>query len=559
MPRADTTGPVSERGTLIVAGLILAGLAVVLLGQVLVEEAGATAPVAGAADRPGHERPGEAHVGAWVVPPGREQVAMRLLRPVIARGVSGRAVTAVQIRGAEVRVTLEGGGALLLRGRGWISPVAEVAFEGVAEDAAVRARLEGRAVGELFDRVAPRTGGAPDTRRAVGRVRAAPDPGSGILTPASRATGLSAVVLLCLALVLGGLASALSGALQPHRPALERAPRPSRWLLAGGLVAVGLRVALSVISRAETDEVRPLTNGLATIANTHDAWLHPPLYRALGRAWVELIGWRAGDPVWELRAPSVVAAAAGVVFLALAVTRLSRARSGGLFALCAVLVGPAFVSATVLARPYGVSSLFGGIVAYCVSDPARGGGRTGVALAAVGLALWTDVLSGALLALFVLGWLARAPEGRWRALGLAGFTLALFAAPLAPGAIVAALDPAPIAGLSEAVLRSQRPEFGLGQGAPLSLALELGALSVAGVPVGWLGAPAVLFGAGVAVLASRRRPDLALAFAGALVLVGALGLSRSVRPRNLVLLPMFFSMLWGSAVSATLRRGSLRT
>lgn len=504
----------SERA---IAGLAAALLAALGGGLALRAVLDAPAP----ASRPG------ATEAAWIIPPGREQAALQWLAPAREAGVSGRALASVALEGGEIRVALVGGGSLIARAEGLVAARAVVALEGVPPDPALVEALEARPVEALFERRAAPAAERPD---AAGRGRL------GLLGPASRATGLAPAWLVVLALGLGALAS--SGVRADRRQQVVL--RPHGWLLGALGAAVLLRVALAAMLPLETDEVRPLTSGMALFSEDHDAWLHPPLARALGTAWVELVGWRAGGAPLLLRAPFVLASALALAFLAAAAQRLARG-AGPLawFALVACLVAPAFVGASVLARPYAVTILFASVALFGVATR-----RFPLALAACGLALWTDAIGGVITALVVVASLARhAPPSR---AALAVVALALFAAPLVPGIAIAASHPVLAAHWDDAVAAGQAPEAGMAAGGPLLLAGRVFAFAVAGVDVAWLGLPAVAIAAWTAARA-RRRAELSVALALALTLALAIGLARSVRPRNLVVLPLVFAVLASAA------------
>ncbi len=464
---------------------------------------------------------------SWIIPPGREQVALQWLAPAREAGVSGRALASVALEGGEVRVALEGGGALVARAEGRVAPRAVVALEGVPPDPALVEALEARSVDALFERRA-----APAAERPEGDARGR----LGLLGPASRATGLAPGWLVVLALGLGVLASL--GTHARYRSQVVLSLRG--WLLGALGVAVVLRVALAATLPLETDEVRPLTSGMALFSEDHDAWLHPPLARALGTAWVELVGWRAGGAPLLLRAPFVLASALALAFLSAAAHRHARGAGPlGWFALGAVLVAPTFVSASVLARPYALTILLASVALFGLATR-----RFPLALAACGLAVWTDAIGGAMTALVVVASLARrAPPSR-AALGI--LALALFSAPLVPGIAIAASHPVLAAHWDAAVAAGQAPEAGMAAGGPLSFAGRVAAFTVAGVDVGWLGLPALAL-AGWTAVRARRRAELSVALALALALALAIGLTRSVRPRNLVVLPLAFAALASAA------------
>lgn len=469
---------------------------------------------------------------APVIPPGREDAVRSWLAPVFAQGVSGRAATGFRIERDHVVVQLEGeGGQLVVRADDALD--AELRFEGVPPDAALRASLEGRTLRDLFE-----TRGDADPLART------------LLTPASRSTGLSPGVLVTLAMSLLlvfalGLGvgrsepgSAPQGAGEPR--AGERVRRALRrlGLPFAVLALVGARVWATLRAPLESDEVRPLLRP-AFFADGHDAALHPPLARAFGKSWIALSGWDGeAAGAWRLRAGYLALACAAGFFL-LAVrhrtprggSKLPWERVGA----AAALFGPTVVTASVLARPYAVVALLAAIVVFACARPARSARPLqGVAFAAAGLAVWTDLLAGVILGALVVAWLARAS---WRRAGVAALGLGLAAA-LVPGVVDAALRPDPSWPASEPV-----PDLG-------AFAAEVSGYVLTGTWLPSIGAGVVALLLLVALVrAGRTRPDVVVATLVGVGVAIALATVRDVRPRNLVPLPFFAALLVPAALA----------
>jgi len=512
-------------------------LALAALAAMLVRRAMDPRPAPPATpDAPAVEAP------TWVVPPGREDAVMALLRPALDGGVAGRSVVGVQIEGEAVRASLEGGGALVVTARGALSPALEVAFVEVDEDAALRARIARGDARSVFVAVgaAPRpSSGEPEAAAAS----------IGILTPAVRATGWPPWLVVALALGLGAFVALAGSRAVPPSHAPRPIVRPSRLVIAATALAVGLRVWLAVDAPLETDEVRPLVSGLPLLSSSHDAWLHPPLYRALMLDWIALTGWTEGDPAIVLRLPSLIASCVAAVAV-VAATHRAAPRLAPLGAV-AVLVGPALVSASVLARPYALVAALAGAVVWAMATGRVTRARAAIAVCAAGLACWADVLGGAMLGAAALSWLARGRPRSSVTLLAAILALGLFASPVAVGAIEAARSPAAAQGVTEEVVAAQRPERGMGRGWVPSLVAEVASCSLLGVVSTWLGIAAALAIGLALVRGFEPRPDLVLAVGLAIALAVLAGSLRSVRPRNLLVLPMLLAPL----LSVALARG----
>ncbi|MCA9606405.1 MAG: hypothetical protein KC619_12450, partial [Myxococcales bacterium] len=279
---------------------------------------------------------------------------------------------------------------------------------------------------------------------------------------------------------------------------------------------------------------------MALFSEGHDAWLHPPLFRALGTAWVELVGWRPGGSALLLRAPTVVVSALAAAFALAAGHRLARGAATYRIAHVALLVAPPFVGATVLARPYSLVALLTAVSLWSIASR-----RGALAVAAAGLALWADPIGGALLALFVIAHLLT--DGPRHRVAVALLALSLFAAPLIEGVAEAAAHPVLDAHYDAAVAAGQRASSGMGDAGPFSLFGRVLAFAGTGLDLAWLGLPAAVGLA--AILARRRRPELGVALAIALGIACAIGLARSVRPRNLVVLPIGFAVVASAAAA----------
>lgn len=317
------------------------------------------------------------------------------------------------------------------------------------------------ALASLADSFAQRVNESPEDQGAIWRALPPPepekDPLGGLLTPATQTTGLGfqqLTLLLLLALTvlsLGigvGLGPALPGPLPAAPTAKARARGP--WIaLAGGLaaaLAVRLLMLRSVVLDADESWALPFSHSV--FHQSHDPWVHPPLFHLLHQPYVHALDWTPELGHALLRAPTV---AAGV--LALALLGMAIVRRGGQPALllCAVPVAfaPDFIRVSSLARPYGLASLLVLLVALglwsCGEDedesPMAARLRWSMILLAAGLTTWADLLAGAAAGTLVLARMLDAGLGRQLgargvlAGGLALGLLLLNVVPLLPGVL----------------------------------------------------------------------------------------------------------------------------
>lgn len=377
----------------------------------------------------------------------------------------------------------------------------------------------------------------------------------GILTPAVSLLGVRAC-----SLTLGWLAFSLlvTGLARPREPLpaplIRPLGRPRAGLVLMGVFAITAslaRIAVAASCELESDEFHPYAGHQALFDSSHDAWLHPPLFRAIQLYWLSLLPHGASTLLY--RAPAVLFGASALFALLATLHSLGLPARAVVGATAALAFGPEIVYASSIARPYSLGLLLTAVV---VDGKTRGGSQI-PAVAAAGLAMWVDIVYGAALLLLLM---VPLPGQRLstRQLGH-GALAALWALPLLPGALQAALHPVlPHHGTAmDPVAIGQLAESGLGRGNAVRLALELLAVTAIGTSEALLGA-----GFLAATLWLRRKRGWASAgrsFAWRAFLVAApfalsIGTHRSLRARNV----LFLAVLWAVvlAVSTVQRTGA---
>jgi hypothetical protein len=376
---------------------------------------------------------------------------------------------------------------------------------------------------------------------------------AGIVEPFAALAGMSvhAVSLgaWCLAPLLALIAALAVRGREPDPHTMTIAqPRVSRWFAVLGragpwiawltvvvILGIALRVHAAAWSLWDIDEPWAFPSVASLFDDSHDALVHPPLYRALALGWDALVGWTLRSPRWLLRLPSVVCG--GLALSLVGWLALPRASPRAALALALASVATATVEVSALARPYGAATLAVALVVVLVLDAdARRFTPFEAALCvlAAALASWLDLVAG--LAVFLVLALRCAAElraGRWRDAAALLACASIPALPLVPGALVAwrvGIDPAssPLPG----VLPDLQPAAAMSLAARSS---ELfGALSH---PLPALAALALL--CALILVASHRRAYRHVAM---LVLLCALPLALlpfvELRARNLAWLPL---------------------
>lgn len=517
----------------------------------------------------------------WVIPAGKEAASLALATRV-ARALDAD-VRDVLAQERELRVQLDGGadahdlagapawvqppGGVLLTTRDGHAVRVEVFGYDAAAPARVAAALQGADAGELWIQPAQASQGMARPTEGVD-ADGAWSGRWGILTPAivwaRAALGVSPgqlVVGWWTACALLTVALAWRFGRASGEPSAVSVPR-SIAIAAALLVVVGvaLRVASAHGVAVETDEARVYAVGGRVFDGDHDAWLHPPLFRALELAWVEHLG--GADTALALRAPALAFAITGLVlFVAALVRRWPRWTT--LVAALPVVVGAAVVRDGVLARPYAAAVC----VLAAVVAPLLSRRFTRLHLVAVvagaGLLFWIDTLFGATAATLAIVVLARQRRLALGGVIAAAVVVALWAAPTVPGAWQAARHATlPGHDLGGQIAAAQAPAHGMGRGSVPGLIAATASLAAFGVDTAsaGLGVLAVIVVAGV-VASAARRPEargwllaLALAFA-ACVMVGSV---RSVRPRNLLFVVPLLSVAAAWALPALVERARPR-
>jgi len=130
--------------------------------------------------------------------------------------------------------------------------------------------------------------------------RSPPHVAHGLLTPFLLRTGGAPWLVAALAVAV---ATAISVLAVP-----ARVPRghgvPRRWISAAAASLVTLGIALRVHAAArlpfDNDEAWALPSSHELLDATHDAWLHPPLFRVVQEGFVRATGYRVGDSLLHL-------------------------------------------------------------------------------------------------------------------------------------------------------------------------------------------------------------------------------------------------------------------
>jgi hypothetical protein len=559
-----------------------------------------------------------------VIPPGREARVLELLDPIRRHGFLGHDLGDVRIEGPEIRVQLVGGGsgAGCAGGPAWVEPPGGLAItraapgergpgDGGARGVVARGGLglawhlcgagprdverARREASALVAQMSPRAADAVWSQ-AAGSGGARPD--VGLLTPVVAATGLSPgwvavaswLIALVSTVVAGWLAARAAGASRPPEGVAPQAAAPRRPWATAALACVVL--ALGVAARLHAASSSPPDNdeqwGRSTVCPVfnadHDAWVHPPLFRAVQRARLRAAGLGHGTAAAPILAARLVPLAAGIAALSLlAIAVLAgRAPAWRVLLLVPAAIAPAVVRDSVLARPYALTALLLVVVWWALRAGPGGGPRRGrdealrwlAALAAGGLAAWTDLVGGIAAVALVCG-AALDPAGPRSRGARAAVVLAMLAwvIALGPGGLDAArrqVSPSAPQGQADHPVAPRRgsdpgpdlsPRQGLGRG---SSTARLGALlgfAVTGVAVEGapMIAPGLLVLAALAAGAIRSRRSAGIGLALVVIGLTALGALVSLRTRNVLFLPylMAFALL-DLRLPLTERLGRLR-
>jgi hypothetical protein len=280
-------------------------------------------------------------------------------------------------------------------------------------------------------------------------------PEGGLLGPSASLLGLRASGAVVLGLLAGAVGSAAAswwmsrsrGWPTPPRSAASTQPGARRVILiaaiAIALASAGLRVRAAVQSPRDVDEVWALPSASSIVAGDHDSWVHPPVFRALQQRWARAAHITEARPPLAMRAVSLLASIAAVLLLTALVA--AQRSAWALVPLAAVSWAPGIVDDSVLARPYALASLCVVLVAalcWWPGRPAQSRGlRVFAALLAAGLAMWTDLVAGAVAGLLCASILLRKEwipsRGRISPAIALFLSMSLWAAPLVPGALQA--------------------------------------------------------------------------------------------------------------------------
>lgn len=323
----------------------------------------------------------------------------------------------------------------------------EVMMAGLVETLAGRPELA--QIWQAVEPAQPIESTSTDTSRAPVRQ-------SGLLTPIVERTRLDherlTIALLLLGTLLSGIVAFVFG---PRLSSASSSPTDAprwRWTaaLALVLVSVVLRVAIGIGRELDADESWAYSLGGSIFAENHDPWVHPPLFHLVQQPWIRAIGWQPGDSLLLLRAPMIGFGLLATCLVIVRVAAWMRTWWLGLLALPCALA-PTLAQTLVLARPYALAAA---LVVMCalalwpIPDARESTwtarARWWLALVCAGLAAWTDVIAGIAAFALVLARLGSSSRAAWPAKLATLLVVALWMAPLIPGALTAAthhIDP----------------------------------------------------------------------------------------------------------------------
>lgn len=361
---------------------------------------------------------------------------------------------------------------------------------------------------------------------------------NGLLTPFIRWSGGAPWLVVSLA-VAAATSLTMIGA---RRSGVRRHLPPKRFTAIGAMAVVGLGVALRVRAAAQlpldNDESWALPTQYELLDATHDAWVHPPLFRVVQQGFVRATGVRADGPLLHLRAPSIAFSSATLILLALAIVR--RRSAVGLVALAVFALSPAAIDADALARPYSLAVL-GFVIATLATWTSDDRADVAVACLGFGVALWSDPIAGAAAGLVIASGLpsrSRADIAVCVALAVA------WALPLLPGA----LDAARGDGVCAAI-RVPMPE-GAGHCLLRFNPNQHFPVGYAGTP--WL-APVSALTAGV-IAAARKKTRVAVGVVLVIALTSILDRRLPLRTRNVLFFGALTAIAWVAATGPSERR-----
>lgn len=517
-----------------------------------------------------------------VIPPGRESEVMTFLGSDLNEGFAGEPISDVRIdhdtivlqlepRAGETIATCDLPAGVSVPGAVSIAPANSSAEgDGMVEgDLRVSWRLC-PSVAQSADEASRRLADRLAVRPHANIWRAAEKP-SGVLSAFLLHQPFTPRMAIALVLFMAALLAIIAASLAPSAPETGSAPRRARpWLIGLRMILV-IAIVLGVVMRfraaahlsLDVDEVWALPDPRSILSNDHDAWVHPPLFRALQQAWVRAIGWHDGSGLLALRVPSLAASIAALAIIS-AHMLFRTSPIAGVVAVV-IALSPTLIENSILARPYSLVTLGVSVVVVALlrrmGEPPT---KTGwlLALVGTGIVAWTDLLAGVAMAVFLMlslgQQLMRTPRPALALVGVASLATILFLAPLVPGALVAAREqrhPPPRA--DGKPVPDLLPEQGPTQGRLGPLVGFVASVGLGGrySSDGRAGAvmTVLLLGVGsVIVVTARRSRDASAAVAPLMLVALAIvaGRSIAVRPRNILFVPLGMAVLTANAISA---------
>lgn len=396
-------------------------------------------------------RPGSHAKPQLVILPGRETLVMNFLEPVLKTGFSGMKISNISIDRAEIRLQLEPAkdsfaalpapcplppwahdpGTVIVLPRDAPTPECVSGMHcGSTDDGDLRLSWASCATSNAGDTSAAhwiKTLAARNHREIWEappgqRIAYSPKEG-GLLAPIILTTGLEktllARLLMALSLGISILAAIVLRQKLGPSPILQAIHTPEdRKVIHQRLVFLGIMVIVGTALRIHAAATLPPDpdEGLVVqqiLSGNHDSWVHPPLHGIVNNLWIQTMHLGPETPIWKFRLPSIFFSLFTLCFsaLSLAFSRLPG-RVEIPFAAFALL--PTIAADNVLVRPYGLA-LFGAtlsLVALSARDLYKNEKEDWfswfVALVALGLTVWTDLLTALFVGCFIFArWVHR--------------------------------------------------------------------------------------------------------------------------------------------------------
>lgn len=522
-----------------------------------------------------------------VILPGRETLVINFLEPVLKTGFTGMKVSNISINRAEIQLQLEAAKDSIQAlpnpcplppwahepGTVIVLPQDAKALEcssetscGAANHADLRLSWamcvpEKTAEAEAthwITTLAKRKHDEIWEEPPAQRIAYSPKDG-GLLAPLILATGLAKPVLVRSLMFFSLGVSLLAAMVLRRKLGASPLPQPlssseDQRMMHQRLIFLGILVFLGMLLRIHAATTVPQDPDESfvvqqVLSGNHDSWVHPPLYGIVNNVWIQTMHLPSEAPVWQFRIPSLLFSFFTLCFLALSLA-FSRLPGRVEIPFVAFALLPTVAADSILARPYALA-LFGAtlcLIAISARDFFKYTKEDWfswfVALVALGLTVWTDLLTASFLGAFFLArWVRRGAFTKsacfWSLL-LIATSVVVWALPFALG----------LPGSTEASKEVGWPYHAPSNAASLIQSLAYVLLQLVGAPSleGHLGNPGVvaIFFAGmmgVAIAAKRKSFSLALGFAFLGGMMVVLMHYMGMRTRNILFLPAAFAVV----------------